>query len=61
MKKKVILVITVVVILLGIVGIIFYKNQNTLKVKETVFTFEMGEKFHLKQNIICLIQIQKKL
>lgn len=44
MKKKVILVITVVVILLGIVGIIFYKNQNTLKVKETVFTFEMGEK-----------------
>ncbi len=45
MKKKVIIGITVVITLLAVLGgIILFKNQNTLKVKETVFTFEMGEK-----------------
>lgn len=45
MKKKVILGITLIILALYIiVGVIFLKNKDTLKVKETVFTFELGEK-----------------
>lgn len=56
MKKKVIIGSILGVLILVIGGFIVFRNMDTLKVKETVFTFEMGErvpfepKYYLKDS-----------
>lgn len=62
MKKKFIIGIIIgVIVILSLVGFIILKNKDTLKVKETVFTFEMGEKVPFESKYYLQDSMSKKV
>lgn len=62
MKKKVIMgMVLGVILILSLVGFVLFKNKDTLKVKETVFTFEMGEKVPFESKYYLQNSISKKV
>lgn len=44
MKKKVVIVLIVLLLVAIIGGVIIFRNQKSLKLKDNVFTFELGDK-----------------
>ena len=47
MKKKVVIVLIVLLLVAIIGGVIIFRNQKSLKLKDNVFTFELGDKVPL--------------
>jgi len=61
MKKKVILIGLLVLVSIGIIGILLFKNRNVLKLKEQIFIYELGEKISFKPGDFLASSVDKKV